>query len=78
MKVAITGSSGLIGSALVGSLRLDGYEVVRLVRRNPQRYLPAACAEHFVRHFLRFGINKANVAQVVLRFTVGSVMALEH
>jgi len=36
MKVAITGSSGLIGSALVGSLRLDGYEVVRLVRRHPQ------------------------------------------
>src|SRR6202035_5902485 len=31
-KVAITGSSGLIGTALVASLRADGHEVVRLVR----------------------------------------------
>ena len=36
MKVAITGSSGLIGSALTASLRADGHEVVRLVRRPPQ------------------------------------------
>jgi uncharacterized protein (TIGR01777 family) len=35
MKVAITGSSGLIGHALAGSLRADGHEVVRLVRRQP-------------------------------------------
>ena len=33
MKVAVTGSSGLIGSALVASLRADGHEVIRLVRR---------------------------------------------
>jgi uncharacterized protein len=33
MKVAVTGSSGLIGNALVISLRADGHEVVRLVRR---------------------------------------------
>jgi uncharacterized protein (TIGR01777 family) len=33
MKVAVTGSSGLIGAALTGSLRADGHEVVRLVRR---------------------------------------------
>jgi uncharacterized protein (TIGR01777 family) len=33
MKVAVTGSSGLIGTALVASLRTDGHEVVRLVRR---------------------------------------------
>ena len=33
MKVAVTGSSGLIGTALVASLRADGHEVVRLVRR---------------------------------------------
>jgi uncharacterized protein (TIGR01777 family) len=32
MKVAITGSSGLIGEALVASLRGDGNEVVRVVR----------------------------------------------
>lgn len=36
MKVAITGSSGLIGSALVESLRRDGHEVLRLVRGAPQ------------------------------------------
>jgi uncharacterized protein (TIGR01777 family) len=35
-KVAVTGSSGLIGTALVASLRADGHEVVRLVRRPPQ------------------------------------------
>jgi len=36
MKVAITGSSGLIGTALTASLQADGHEVVRLVRRPPQ------------------------------------------
>ncbi len=35
MKVAVTGSSGLIGSALVPHLRSVGHEVVRLVRRAP-------------------------------------------
>lgn len=35
MKIAITGSSGLIGSALVPALRDDGHDVVRLVRREP-------------------------------------------
>ncbi|MCW2936564.1 MAG: hypothetical protein JWM19_7526 [Actinomycetia bacterium] len=35
MKVAITGSSGLIGSALTASLRADGHQVIRLVRRPP-------------------------------------------
>ena len=32
MKVAVTGSSGLLGTALVAGLRADGHEVVRLVR----------------------------------------------
>ncbi|WP_149179946.1 TIGR01777 family oxidoreductase [Streptomyces sp. TRM49041] len=32
-RVAVTGAGGLIGSALVRSLRADGHEVVRLVRR---------------------------------------------
>jgi hypothetical protein len=35
VKVAVTGSSGLIGTALVASLRDDGHDVVRLVRREP-------------------------------------------
>jgi uncharacterized protein len=36
MKIAVTGSSGLIGSALAASLRADGHRVVRLVRRPPR------------------------------------------
>jgi uncharacterized protein len=36
MKVAITGSSGLIGTALTARLRADGHQVVRLVRRPPR------------------------------------------
>ncbi len=36
MKVAVTGSSGLIGTALVASLRADGHEVIRFVRRPPR------------------------------------------
>jgi uncharacterized protein (TIGR01777 family) len=39
MRVAVTGASGLIGSALVPTLRAQGHEVVRLVRR------PAAAAD---------------------------------
>ncbi|HVT70239.1 MAG TPA: TIGR01777 family oxidoreductase [Trebonia sp.] len=36
MKVAVTGSTGLIGAALTASLRADGHQVVRLVRRPPR------------------------------------------
>lgn len=36
MKIAITGASGLIGTALTPALRGDGHEVVRFVRRAPQ------------------------------------------
>ena len=35
VRIAVTGSSGLIGSALVPRLRADGHDVVRLVRRAP-------------------------------------------
>ncbi|HSD27052.1 MAG TPA: NAD-dependent epimerase/dehydratase family protein, partial [Vicinamibacteria bacterium] len=47
MKVAITGASGLLGSALVPFLRDGGHEVFRLVRRAPKagdevRWDPAA------------------------------------
>ncbi len=33
MRTLITGSTGLIGTALTASLRADGHEVIRLVRR---------------------------------------------
>ena len=47
MKIAVTGSSGMIGSALVTSLRDDGHTVLRLVRHSPSdadgiRWDPAA------------------------------------
>ncbi|MBV9872939.1 MAG: TIGR01777 family oxidoreductase [Frankiaceae bacterium] len=47
MKIVVTGSTGLIGTALVRSLRADGHEVRRLVRREPTgadetRWDPAA------------------------------------
>jgi uncharacterized protein (TIGR01777 family) len=36
MKVIVSGSTGLIGRPLIASLRADGHDVVRLVRRDPQ------------------------------------------
>ena len=35
--IAITGSSGLIGTALVGHLKSEGHTVQRLVRRAPAK-----------------------------------------
>jgi uncharacterized protein len=37
MRVAITGSSGLLGSALAAALRADGQQVTRLVRHAPRQ-----------------------------------------
>ncbi|NSC21303.1 TIGR01777 family protein [Streptomyces albus subsp. chlorinus] len=44
MRIAVTGSTGLIGSALTRSLRAEGHEVLRLVRR------PAAAADEVAWH----------------------------
>jgi len=35
VKVVLTGASGLLGPALASSFRVDGHQVVRLVRREP-------------------------------------------
>ena len=35
LRIAVTGSSGLVGTALVAGLRASGHRVVRLVRRTP-------------------------------------------
>jgi NAD dependent epimerase/dehydratase family enzyme len=35
MRIAVTGSTGLIGAALVGHLKAEGHTVQRLVRRKP-------------------------------------------
>ncbi|PTR32138.1 hypothetical protein C8K36_1011188 [Rhodococcus sp. OK519] len=37
MRIVVAGSSGLIGNELVTSLRGDGHEVTRLVRRQPTK-----------------------------------------
>ena len=47
MKIMVAGSSGLIGTALMGRLLHDGHEILRLVRRAPTsgdlvRWDPAA------------------------------------
>ena len=36
MRVLVSGASGLIGSALTRSLAREGWEVLRLVRREPR------------------------------------------
>jgi uncharacterized protein len=36
VKVAVTGTSGLLGSSLLDHLRVRGHEVVRLVQRRPE------------------------------------------
>ncbi len=36
MRVAVTGTSGLLGAALVRALLANGHEVLRLVRRRPE------------------------------------------
>ena len=53
MKVAVTGSSGLIGTALTASLQADGHQVVRLVRRPPRTGLANAGGQ-------RGGVDKAS------------------
>ncbi|MGH9865736.1 MAG: TIGR01777 family oxidoreductase [Candidatus Acidiferrales bacterium] len=43
MKILISGSSGFVGSALINSLRADGYSIARLVRSgSPSQSGPAA------------------------------------
>jgi len=36
VKIAVTGASGLIGSALVPALRADGHQILTVVRREPR------------------------------------------
>ncbi len=36
MKILITGSTGLVGTALIDSLETNGHQVLRLVRRTPR------------------------------------------
>lgn len=38
MKVAVSGTSGLLGNALVRQLAAEGHQVLRLVRRRPESY----------------------------------------
>jgi uncharacterized protein (TIGR01777 family) len=43
MKILVSGSTGLIGSALVPFLRRQHHEVTRLVRSRPESYQSAIC-----------------------------------
>ena len=48
MRVIVTGSTGLVGSALVRSLLADGHEVTRLVRGGSQAFrAPGTAAVHW-------------------------------
>ena len=48
MKVIVTGSTGLVGRALVRSLLADGHEVTRLVRGGSQGFrAPGTAAVHW-------------------------------
>jgi uncharacterized protein (TIGR01777 family) len=48
MKVIVTGSTGLVGGALVRSLLADGHEVTRLVRGDAQGFrAPGTAAVHW-------------------------------
>ena len=48
MKVIVTGSTGLVGRALVRSLLADGHEVTRLVRGDSQSFrAPGTAAVHW-------------------------------
>jgi len=57
VRIAVTGAGGLIGSALVPSLRAQGHDVVRLVRR------PPASADE-VRWDVRDGIDTKTLGHV--------------
>ena len=54
MRIAVTGSTGLIGTALVGQLKAEGHTVQRLVRRKPNsseevQWDPAGVARSWMR-----------------------------
>ena len=74
MKVAVTGSSGLVGTALTASLRADGHQVVRLVRRPPRTVisrgddLPAARSMEERDHIERAGGSLADEATSEVRW----------
>ena len=77
MKVAVTGSSGLVGTALTASLRADGHQVVRLVRRPPRAvisrgddppYPPAARSMEERDHIERAGGSLADEATSEVRW----------
>ncbi|MFI9206916.1 TIGR01777 family oxidoreductase [Streptomyces sp. NPDC053253] len=57
-RVAVTGASGLIGKALVRSLRADGHDVLRLVRR------PAATADEVEWNPKRLYVDAAGLVGV--------------
>lgn len=74
MRMVITGSSGLIGSALRSSLEADGHEVIRLVRRQPAgpgelAWDPAAAPQPRLIDCADVVVNLAGVSLSMRRWT---------
>ncbi|MFC9329104.1 TIGR01777 family oxidoreductase [Kitasatospora sp. NPDC057015] len=64
MRIAVTGSTGFIGSALVDSLLADGHEVVRLVRHRSRTGPQADGTTGVGWNPLRMEIDRAGLAGV--------------
>ncbi len=50
MKILISGSTGLVGSALVPALQSSGHEMVRLVRSSPVQVRSPESVSHLGSH----------------------------
>jgi uncharacterized protein (TIGR01777 family) len=55
MRIAVTGSTGMIGTALVRALQQEGHEVVRLVRHTHPDIVPDQDPGSAERHWSPFG-----------------------
>lgn len=62
MKILVTGSNGLIGSALVSRLTAAGHYVIRLVRRNPDRSRGDLTWDPSIGRVERAGLEKFDAA----------------
>ena len=69
MKVALTGSSGLIGTALVASLRADGHEVLLQIPLEPADYPKEDPGPHTLLTSLPAAENMKRLQWLMSRYT---------